>query len=137
MAYLLDTNACIQILNSPNSPVTQKTLSIPSREIYICTVVYSELYYGAYKSTNVNRNLTHLENLFAEFADLPLDRQAAKIAGNIRARLNALGTPIGANDLLIAAIALANDLTLVTHNTREFSRINGLKYEDWEYSNPK
>ncbi|MEH2157748.1 PIN domain-containing protein [Nostoc sp.] len=120
------------MLNSPSSPVTQKTLLIPSREIYICTVVYSKLYYGAYKSTNVNRNLTHLENLFAEFADLPLDRQAPKIAGNIRARLNALGTPIGANDLLIAAIALANSLTLVTHNTREFSRIDGLKYEDWE-----
>jgi tRNA(fMet)-specific endonuclease VapC len=132
MAYLLDTNACIQILNSPNSPVTQKTLLIPSQEIYICTVVYSELYYGAYESTNVNRNLTHLENLFTEFADLPLDRQAAKIAGNIRARLHTLGTPIGANDLLIAAIALANDLTLVTHNTREFSRIDGLKYEYWE-----
>ncbi|MEC4819256.1 MAG: type II toxin-antitoxin system VapC family toxin [Scytonema sp. PMC 1069.18] len=132
MAYLLDTNACIQILNSPNSPVTKKVLSIPSKEIYICTVVYSELYYGAYKSANVNRNLTHLENLFAEFADLPLDRQAAKIAGNIRARLDANGTPIGANDLLIAAIALANDLTLVTHNIREFSRIDGLKYEDWE-----
>ncbi|QLE57119.1 type II toxin-antitoxin system VapC family toxin [Nostoc sp. TCL26-01] len=132
MAYLLDTNACIQILNSPNSPVTQKILSIPFKEIYICTVVYSELYYVAYKSSNVNRNLDHLENLFAKFADLPLDRQAAKIAGNLRARLNALGTPIGANDLLIAAIALANNLTLVTHNTREFSRIQGLKYEDWE-----
>ncbi len=133
MAYLLDTNACIQILNSSSSPVTKKVLSIPSQEIYICTVVYSELYYGAYKSTNVNRNLTHLEDLFSEFADLPLDRQAAKLAGQIRARLDALGTPIGANDLLIAAIALANDLTLVTHNTREFSRIDGLKYEDWEY----
>ncbi|BAY90813.1 MULTISPECIES: type II toxin-antitoxin system tRNA(fMet)-specific endonuclease VapC [unclassified Tolypothrix] len=132
MAYLLDTNACIQILNSANSPVTQKILSIPSQDIYLCTVVYSELYYGAYKSANVNRNLSHLENLFAEFAVLPLDIQAAKIAGNIRANLNALGTPIGANDLLIAAIALANDLTLVTHNTREFSRIDGLKYEDWE-----
>jgi len=132
MAYLLDTNACIQILNSSNSPVTKKILSITAKEIYICTVVYSKLYYGAYKSANVNRNLTHLENLFAEFADLPLDRQAVKIAGNIRARLDALGTPIGANDLLIAAIALANDLILVTHNTREFSRIDGLKYEDWE-----
>ncbi|MDZ8257573.1 PIN domain-containing protein [Nostoc sp. ChiQUE01b] len=105
---------------------------MPSREIYICTVVYSKLYYGAYKSINVNRNLTHLENLFAEFADLPLDRQAAQIAGNIRARLDALGTPIGANDLLIAAIALANNLTFVTHKTCEFSRIDGLKYEDWE-----
>lgn len=89
MAYFLDTNACIQILNSANSPVTKKVLSIPAKEIYICTVVYSELYYGAYKSANVNRNLTHLENLFAEFADWPLDRQAAKIAGNIHARLDA------------------------------------------------
>ncbi|OCQ99548.1 twitching motility protein PilT [Nostoc sp. MBR 210] len=132
MAYLLDTNACIQILNSSNSPVTQKILTIPAREIYICTVVYSELYYGAYKSKNVNRNLSHLENLLAEFTDLPLNIQAAKIAGKIRAHLDTLGTPIGANDLLIAAIALANDLTLITHNTREFNRIDGLKYEDWE-----
>ncbi|MBD2202712.1 type II toxin-antitoxin system VapC family toxin [Calothrix sp. FACHB-1219] len=132
MAYLLDTNACIQILNSANSPVTQKLLSIPAQDIYLCTVVYSELYYGAYKSANVNRNITHLENFFAEFAVLPLDLQAAKIAGDIRARLNTLGTPIGGNDLLIAAIALANDLILVTHNTREFSRIDSLKYEDWE-----
>ena len=60
MAYLLDTNACIQILNSRNSPVTKRLLSIPVQEIYICTVVYSELYYGAYKSANVNKNLSHL-----------------------------------------------------------------------------
>ncbi len=132
MAYLLDTNACIQVLNYRNSPVTKRLLSIPAQEIYICTVVYSELYYGAYKSTNVNKNLSHLENLLAEFVDLPLDRQAAKIAGQIRARLDSLGTPIGPNDLLIAAITLANDLTLVTHNIREFRRIHGLKYEDWE-----
>lgn len=132
MAYLLDTNACIQILNSRNSPVTKRLLSIPVQEIYICTVVYSELYYGAYKSANVNKNLSHLENLLAEFVDLPLDRQGAKIAGQIRARLDSLGIPIGPNDLLIAAIALANDLILVTHNTREFSRIESLKYEDWE-----
>ena len=132
MAYLLDTNACIQILNSRNSPVTKRLLSIPVQEIYICTVVYSELYYGAYKSANVNKNLSQLENFLSEFVDLPLDRQAAKIAGQIRARLDSLGIPIGPNDLLIAAIALANDLILVTHNTREFSRIESLKYEDWE-----
>jgi tRNA(fMet)-specific endonuclease VapC len=101
-------------------------------DIYICTVVYSELYYGAYKSANVNKNLSQLENFLSEFVDLPLDRQAAKIAGQIRARLDSLGTPIRPNDLLIAAIELANDITLVTHNTREFSRIESLKYEDWE-----
>jgi tRNA(fMet)-specific endonuclease VapC len=59
MAYLLDTNACIQILNSKNSPVTPRLLSIPAKEIYICTVVYSELYYGAYKTTNVKKIISH------------------------------------------------------------------------------
>jgi len=132
MAYLLDTNVWIQVLNSSTSPVYSKVASIPSREIYICSVVYSELCYAAYRSPNVHKNLTHLENILAKFADLSLDRQSAKIAGKIRVRLSTLGNPIGANDLLIAAIALANDLTLITHKTAEFSRVDGLRYEDWE-----
>ncbi len=132
MAYLLDTNACIQILNSPRSPVTQHTLTIPRRELFLCTVVYSELYYGAFKSSQVERNLTHLEHLFEEFPVLSLDKQGAKLAGQIRSQLATSGTPISPNDLLIAAVALANDLTLVTHNTREFSRVDGLQHEDWE-----
>jgi tRNA(fMet)-specific endonuclease VapC len=132
MVYLLDTNACIQILNSSRSSVTQRTLTIPRRELFLCTVVYSELYYGAFKSLHVERNLTHLEHLFEEFSVLSLDKPGAKLAGQIRSQLAASGTPISPNDLLIAAVALANDLTLVTHNTREFSRINSLKHEDWE-----
>jgi tRNA(fMet)-specific endonuclease VapC len=67
-----------------------------------------------------------------QFVSLPFDDIAAEIYGRERARLTLVGTPIGANDLLIACIALANGLTLVTHNTREFSRINGLRLEDWE-----
>jgi len=132
MAYLLDTNACIQILNSSLSSVTQRILTVPCRQLFLCTVVYSELYYGAFKSSQVERNLTHLEHLFEEFSVLSLDKQGAKLAGQIRSQLAASGTPISPNDLLIAAVALANDLTLVTHNTREFSRVHGLKYEDWE-----
>lgn len=132
MAYLLDTNACIQILNSRQSSVTQQLLTIPRHEIFLCTVVFSELYYGAFKSLKVDRNLTHLEHLFEEFSVLSLDKQGAKLAGRIRSQLAVLGTPISPNDLLIAAVALANDLTLVTHNTREFSRVTNLKYEDWE-----
>ncbi len=132
MAYLLDTNACIQILNSRQSTVTQRLLTVPSHEIFLCTIVYSELYYGAFKSSQVERNLTHLDYLFEEFSVLSLNKNGAKLAGQIRSQLTALGTPIGSNDLLIAAVALAHDLTLVTHNIHEFSRVDGLKYEDWQ-----
>ncbi len=132
MAYLLDTNACIPVLNSPRSSVTQQLLTIPCQEVFLCTVVYSELYYGAFKSRQIERNLTHLEHLFEEFSVLSLDKQGAKLAGKIRSQLVSLGTPISPNDLLIASVALSNDLTLVTHNTREFSRGNNLQIEDWE-----
>ena len=91
-----------------------------------------ELYYGAYRSTQSERNLALLERFFSQFAVLPLDTTAAKVAGRIRSELSVNGTPIGPSDLLIAAIALVNNLTLVTHNTREFSRVGGLVIEDWE-----
>ena len=132
MAYLLDTNACIQILNSQMSPVTRRALMIPPTEIFICTVAYSELYFGAYKSQRVERNISHLEGLLHEFCDLDFDRKAAQVAGRIRAGLAAQGQTIGAYDTLIAAVAIANDLVLVTHNVREFDRVEGLSLEDWQ-----
>ncbi len=101
-------------------------------DIRLCSVVKSELYYGAYKSTRRDRNLANLNRFFSQFISLSFDDNAAAIAGQVRAQLDVVGTPIGSNHLLIAAIALSNDLTLVTHNTREFGRINGLRYEDWE-----
>lgn len=73
-----------------------------------------------------------LSEFFNEFVSLPFDGRAAEIGGQIRAQLADVGTPIGSNDLLIAAIALAHNLILVTHNTREFSRVAGLRIEDWE-----
>ena len=132
MNYLLDTNACIRFLKEPNSPVTRRILRTPSSDIYICSIVREELFYGAYKSAQIERNLARLERLFDEFISLPFDDRCGSIAGRVRARLASLGTPIGAYDLQIAAIALANNLILVTHNTREFSRVEGLGFEDWE-----
>ena len=89
------------------------------------------LYYGAYRSSRQRENLETLREFFSEFVSFPFDGQAAAICGYICAQLAKKGTPIGAYDLQIAAIALANHLILVTHNVDEFSRVEGLTIEDW------
>jgi tRNA(fMet)-specific endonuclease VapC len=132
VTYLLDTNACIQYLTRPNSLIAARMGRMLRQEILLCDVVKAELYYGAYKSSRRDRNLALFEGFFDEFISLPFDEQAAKIYGELRADLERKGTPIGPYDLQIAAIALAHNLTLVTHNTREFIRVEGLQLEDWE-----
>lgn len=132
MKYLLDTNTCVRILNNSNEQIVERISTTPASDIYLCTVVQLELYYGAYKSSQQETNLAKLARLFNQFLILPFDERSAKIAGRIRAQLAALGTPIGPYDLQIAAIALANNLILVTHNTGEFSRVEGVQIEDWE-----
>ena len=132
MPYLLDTNTCIQFLNIPNSSVTQRLSQHQPSEIRLCTVVMAELYYGAWKSTRRDSNLARLQRLFSQFEVLDFDSQSVSIYGRIRTELEGKGTPIGGNDLLIAAISLAHNLVLVTHNTREFSRVEELAIEDWE-----
>lgn len=94
-----------------------------------------ELYYGAYKSDRSSENLKTLELMYEEFASLPFDGAAASICGSIRASLESRGSLIGAYDLQIAAIAISNSLTLVTHNVKEFQRVPGLVYEDWLVEN--
>ena len=116
MGYLLDTNACVHTIKRRGSAVGQRILTIPAAQIYLCTVVYAGLCCGAYKSDQVERNLSRLEVFCKPFVCLPLDQPSAKTAGQLRANLAAKGTPIGSNDVLIAAIALVNHLTLVTHN---------------------
>jgi tRNA(fMet)-specific endonuclease VapC len=101
-------------------------------DIAVCSVVKSELFYGSMKSANPERNYALQQEFLEQFISLPFDDASAHIFGTIRAQLEKKGTPIGAYDLQIAAIAISNDLTLVTHNTREFSRIPELKLEDWE-----
>ena len=130
--WLLDTNVWIAYLNNKPSPVQSRILAVPVEKLLLCDVVKAELYYGAYKSCKTTENLARLENLFLIVRSLPFDAKAARYFGEIRAWLEQDGMLIGAYDMQIAAIALANHLTLVTHNTREFSRITGLKLEDWE-----
>ena len=132
MKYLLDTNVCIKLLNGDVLSVSQRLAQHKPEEIGLCTIVQLELYYGAYRGAKTEQNLSKLARFFAQFVVLPFDESAAKVAGKTRSQLNALGTPIGGYDLQIGSIALAHDLTLVTHNTREFGRIEGLTYEDWE-----
>lgn len=132
MTYLLDTNACIKYLNGQSERIRQQLESKTPRDIVLCSVVKAELFYGAMKSANPERNLKRIYLFSNRFVSFPFDDKASEVYGRIRANLEKAGTPIGPNDLLIAAIALANNLTLVTHNTREFGRIENLKIEDWE-----
>lgn len=132
MIYLPDTNACIKYINQKDSAILRKFAVISRQDIILCDIVKFELYYGAYKSSRRTQNLNLLKEFFSEFISLPFDERAIIKAAEVRAVLATKGTPIGPYDLQIAAIALVNDLILVTHNTREFNRIEGLKIEDWK-----
>lgn len=132
MSYLLDTNTCIRYLNGRSPAVLQRLQGLSPDEVLVCSVVRFELRYGALRSDHVEKTLAEQERFLSRFVSLPFDDAAQRHAAQIRADLARAGTPIGPYDLLIAAIALANDLTLVTHNTREFGRVAGLQIEDWE-----
>ena len=132
MSFLLDTNACIRLLNQKDAPLARKLASVPRREVALCSTTKAELYYGAYRSARREANLGVLRRFFQEFATLPFDEKCEEVYGVVRANLALAGTVIGPNDLLIAATALANGVTIVTHNTGEFGRVKGLRIEDWE-----
>ncbi len=132
MKYLLDTNTCIKYLNGTSENIKSKFQDNFPTEIYLCSVVKAELSYGANKSGNPTKNLEKIKMFFEPFTSLQFDDNAANIYGEIKSDLATKGTPIGPNDLLIASIALSNNLTLVTHNTGEFKRVENLKIEDWE-----
>lgn len=134
MMFLLDTNTCIIYLRRPVGPLAQKVVATPPSEVAISTVSVVELYRGAHLSAKVADNLAQVSTFVGNFRCLPLDFLAAELAGHIDAYLAKQGLRIGPYDTLIAAIALANNLILVTHNTREFSRVTGLRLEDWEVS---
>jgi len=131
MNYLLDTNFYIQILNQKESQAARKLASISPQDVRLCSVVKAELFHDAYKSGRES-NLNLVRSFFALFESLPFDEHAAEIYGSLRTDLEKRGNPIGPNDLLIASIALANNVTLVTHNANEFSRIATLPIEDWQ-----
>ncbi|TWH62525.1 type II toxin-antitoxin system tRNA(fMet)-specific endonuclease VapC [Dulcicalothrix desertica] len=132
MRYLLDTNVCARYLNGRSPTVRTRIRSTRREEIAVCSVVKAELFFGAMRSNDMERTLTRQQQFLNLFVSLPFDDAAAIIYGRIRAELTELGTPIGPNDFQIAAIAMANNLILVTHNTGEFSRVPSLPLEDWE-----
>lgn len=133
MSYLLDTSACITHLRSrPPSQVTARIGAAGAATVFLCSVVKAELKYGALRSRDPADSLAQLERFYRHFPSLPVDDSAAEEYGLIRAELAAQGTPIGPNDLMIAAIARTHDLVLVTHNRTEFERVSGLTTEDWE-----
>ena len=130
--YLLDTNTCIHFLNGSSEAVARQMQSLSPSEIALCSVVKAELLYGSRNSKRVEENLKLLDQFFTPLTSLPFDDRCAEEYGIIRAQLAAQGSPIGPNDLLIAATARTHDVTLVTHDTKEFSRITGLRLTDWE-----
>ena len=132
MKWLLDTNACIRYLNGRSANLRQRVDAANPADLVVCSVVKAELFFGAAKSIDPARTLQKQKYFLSRFASLPFDDAAAAHYGPVRARLEQAGTPIGPNDLLIAAIALGGGVTLVTRNTAEFARIPGLPIEDWE-----
>ena len=130
--YLLDTNACIRILNGTSPALSERLRGVPRTLVRLSSIVKAELLYGARKSGRVAENLRLLERFFDTIASLPFDDRCADEYGLLREELDRAGTPIGPNDLLIAATARAHHAILVTHNLREFSRVADLRIEDWE-----
>ncbi len=132
MLYLLDTNVCIRLINGTSNAVRRRLESTRQRDVTVCSVVKAELFYGAMRSRNPGQTLIRYREFLEPFESLPFDDEAAIAYGYIRADLATKGTPIGPNDLQIAALAVVNNLTLITHNTAEFERVEGLRLEDWE-----
>jgi tRNA(fMet)-specific endonuclease VapC len=130
LKYLLDTNILIYAYRHQGG-CFERLRDTPSEQIALCSVNIFELEYGMAQSERPQTMRLFVNELLGRHAMLDLTVQAATHAGYLRAHLRKLGTPIGEYDLLIAGIALANQLTIVTHNTREFSRVPGLQVEDW------
>ena len=131
MNYLLDTNICIYIAKQKPINVLKKFEQLEIGMVGMSIVTYGELLYGAEKSSHCEKALAHLEELASLIPALPLPIHAANEYGKIRAHLEKKGQPIGNNNLWIAAHSLTLDVILVTNNLKEFSRVPGLKVENW------
>ena len=131
MAFLLDTNACIDYLTGRYPRVVARIQGSSPEDLFLSVVVVAELRYGADHSARRRSNHSRIDALVQEIEPLDFDLRAAATYGRVRAQLEAGGTPIGPNDMLIAAHALSRGLTVVTDNTAEFRRVKGLKVENW------
>ena len=131
MNYFVDSNTCIYFMNGKYSSVREKFLSISPKNIKISAIVKGELLLGAYKSQAREQTTNKVEKFLKPFDVIDFTDKMSYDYAEIRAALEKSGNSIGANDLLIAATALNQKATLVTHNIDEFSRIQSLEIEDW------
>lgn len=137
MTYLLDTNACIALINGTPKEVRRRFHRAVNKDaaMLVSSVVAFELWYGVAKSACIEANTQRLEAFLAgPFEWTPFDEEDAQEAGRVRAELEMAGKPIGAYDVLIAAQARRRHATLVTSNVAEFGRVSDLKWEDWAKS---
>lgn len=130
--YLLDTNAGIRYLERRNEPLCERFVSVPQSHKALCSVVAAELLFGAAKSVRKEETLAILLPFIQRYRLIDFDLNAAHHFAEIRAALQTQGRPIGPYDLQIAAIARANNMTLITSNIAEFQRVPNLLIEDWE-----
>jgi tRNA(fMet)-specific endonuclease VapC len=135
--YLLDTNACIAVINGTEINVRRRFKRAVAREsvILLSSIVAFELWYGVAKSQRRDSNTQRLETFLGGPLEWALfDEDDARAAGTVRAELETVGRPVGAYDVLLAGQARRRGATLVTSNTKEFARVQGLKWEDWAAS---
>ena len=130
MKYILDTNTIIYFFKGTGN-ISHRLLSLPPKEIGIPAIVYYELLFGIFKSTRQKEKIHQLRLLIDATNLIPFGEKEAHAASEIRANLEKRGLPIGPMDVLIGATALATRTILVTHNMKEFKRIEQLEVEDW------
>ncbi len=131
MMFLIDTNICIYIMNDHPPQVIQKFREIGVGNICISSITVSELQYGACKSKHIKKNMKRLDEFLSPFEIISYDESASRYYGKIRSHLEKQGNVIGPLDMLIAAHALSEKLTVITNNEKEFKRVKGLKVEKW------
>lgn len=131
MRYLLDSNILIFVIKDPECLASKRLKVMAVAEVAICSVVEGELYHGAKKYGDPAKRKAVLDELLAPYTSLAFDSACVPRYAAIRDQLERQGKVIGGNDLMIAAIALAHDLVVVTNNCEEFKRIPGLRVEDW------
>ena len=131
MKYMLDTNICIYLIKRKPFQVLEKFQAQTLGDICVSSITVAELQYGVEKSQHQHQNQTALNLFLAPLEIVNFDTYAAQHYGQIRTKLERLGTPIGAYDLLIAGHAQSLDIILVTNNTREFIRVSNLRVENW------
>jgi tRNA(fMet)-specific endonuclease VapC len=130
MRFLLDTNIVSNLIRYPQGRIADRIKAVGESNICTSIIVAAELRYGVTKKASP-RLTTQVEAVLGAIETLAFDSPADEFSGSIRSKLELAGTPIGGNDLIIAAQALTHELTLVTDNDKEFGRIDGLKVENW------